>query len=173
MRQLLRNGTATTILNPMNIPQFFTFGQVEKQFQIAKATLSRDRKGGKLSAEKQPDGSYRVALSELIRTYGDRLKPRVVATGHDNSHLERSSTPATTPETAAFTAQLEGLRNELEQVKDERDHLRRVLADEMEERRKLTALLTDRRQPEPVPISPQKPVEGRWARAWSILRGRA
>ena len=157
----------------MNTPQFFTFGQVEKQFQIAKATLSRDRKIGKLSAEKQPDGSYRVALSELIRTYGDRLKPRVVATGDDNRHPERSSTPATTPETATFAAQLEGLRNELEQVKDERDHLRRVLADEMEERRKLTALLTDQRSSEAVAISPQKPVEGRLARAWSILRGKS
>lgn len=155
----------------MSATQFFTFGQVEKQFQIAKATLSRDRKGGKLSAEKQPDGSYRVALSELIRAYGDRLKPRVVATGDDNRHLERSSPLSTTHETAALRAQIEGLRGELEQVKDERDDLRRRLDAEGEERRKLTALLTDQRRPDPVATAPEKPAEGRLSRAWRILRG--
>lgn len=156
----------------MNTTQFFTFGQVEKQFHLAKATLSRDRKSGKLSAERQPDGSYRVALSELIRTYGDRLKPRVVATGDDNRPLERSSTPTTTPETGILQAQLEGLRGELEQVKDERDDLRRRLDAEGEERRKLTALLTDQRKPDSPAPAPQKPVGGRLSRAWSILRGK-
>ncbi len=50
--------------------------------------------------------------------------------------------------------------------------LRRRLDDETEERRtaqaKLTALLTDQRA-----TAPQKATEGRLARAWSILRGKA
>lgn len=159
----------------MNNPQLLTFGQAERQFQIAKATLSRDRKNGKLSADKQEDGSYRVAVSELIRVYGDRLKPRTAATVDDNRHLERFSTPSATPETGVLQAQLDGLRGELEQVKSERDHLRQTLAEETEERRKLTALLTDQRtrQPEPAPQSPQEPAGGRLGRAWRILTGKA
>lgn len=156
----------------MNNTQFFTFGQAEKEFGIAKATLSRDRKNGKLSAEKQLDGSYRIAMSELIRAYGDRLKPRTVATVDDNSSMERSSTPTTTPESAILQAQLAGVRGELEQVKNERDHLRGTLAGEIEERRKLTALLTDQRRPESVPEAPQKAAEGRVSRAWRILTGK-
>lgn len=134
----------------MSNPQFLTFGQAERQFQIAKATLSRDRKKGKFSADKQEDGSYRVAVSELIRAYGDRLHPRPAATDDDNGRLERSSTPAATPETGVLQAQLDGIRGELEQVMSERDDLRRRLdaadAERRDKDRQLTALLADRRE---------------------------
>jgi hypothetical protein len=133
----------------MSNPQFLTFGEAERQFQMAKATLSRDRAKGKLSAERQEDGSYRVAVSELIRVYGDRLKPRTAATDDDNRTVERSSTPPATPATGILQAQLDGLRGELEQVRSERDDLRRRLDLADEERRAkdrlLTALLTDQR----------------------------
>jgi hypothetical protein len=138
------------IINPMSNPQFLTFGQAERQFRIAKATLSRDRAKGRLSAEKQEDGSYRVAVSELIRVYGDRLKPSNGATGDDNRIVERSSTPSATRETGILQAQLDGMRGELEQIRSERDDLRRRLDVADEERREkdrlLTALLTDQRQ---------------------------
>ena len=56
-------------------------------------TLSKDRASGKFSAEKRPDGSYRVSLSELIRAYGDRLQRRTEGTGADNTTAERLETP--------------------------------------------------------------------------------
>jgi hypothetical protein len=91
------NGYRGTVSNPMSNPQFLTFGEAERRFRIAKATLSRDRSKGRLSAERQEDGSYRVAVSELIRAYGDRLKPGTAATGDDNGDVERSSTPPLQP----------------------------------------------------------------------------
>ena len=58
-------------------------------------------------------------------------------------------------------AQLEGMQGELEQVKGERDDLRRRLDAEGEERRKLTALLTDQREkPTAEPEQPRKGLRG-------------
>jgi hypothetical protein len=98
----------------MNNPQFFTFGQVEREFQIAKSTLSKDRKSGKLSAEKQEDGSYRVALSELLRAYGDRLQRRTVETGTETVDVERLATLQAAQETAILKVQLEARDREIE-----------------------------------------------------------
>src|SRR4051812_26844099 len=149
------NGYRATVLNPMSNPQFLTFGAAERRFRIAKATLSRDRSKGKLSAERQEDGSYRVAVSELIRVYWDRVKPETAATGDDNRAVERSSTPPATPATGILQAQLDGLRGELEQVRSERDDLRRRLDSADGERREkdrlLTALLTDQRHEDVAP----------------------
>ena len=46
---------------------YLTLGQAAKQSGIGKATLSRYIKQGKLSAQKQEDGSYRIDASELDR----------------------------------------------------------------------------------------------------------
>jgi hypothetical protein len=42
-------------------------GQAAKAAGITKATLARYIKSGKVSAEKQPDGSYHIDVSELDR----------------------------------------------------------------------------------------------------------
>ena len=143
----------------MSNPQFLTFGEAERRFRIAKATLSRDRSKGRFSAERQEDGSYRVAVSELIRVYGDRLKPGTAATDDDNRDVEQSSTPLATPATGILQARLDGLRGEFEQVRSERDDLRRRLDSADGERREkdrlLTALLTDQRHKDVAP-----PVKG-------------
>jgi hypothetical protein len=77
------------------------------------------------------------------------LKPETAATGDDNRAVERSSTPPATPATGILQAKLEGLRGELEQVRSERDDLRRRLdiaeAERREKDRLLTSLLTDQR----------------------------
>jgi len=52
-----------------------TLGQVARELEMNKATLSRYIKQGKISAEKQEDGSYRIDPSEI-----DRLRATVLAT---------------------------------------------------------------------------------------------
>ncbi len=52
-----------------------TLGQVARELEMNKATLSRYIKQGKISAEKQQDGSYRIDPSEI-----DRLRATVAAT---------------------------------------------------------------------------------------------
>jgi hypothetical protein len=163
----------------MNNGQFFTLGQVEREFRLSKSTLSKDRASGKLSAEKQVDGSYRVALSELVRVYGERLQRRTVETGPNNGEIERLATPATTAETSVLLARLEGLRAELDQVRGERDDLRRRLDEESAERRRLTLMLADHRSmpespdmPE-VTATPESAAGGRLRRAWAALTRKA
>ena len=48
---------------------YFTLGEAAKQAGISKPTLSKAIKEGRLSAEKQPDGSYRIQPAELFMVY--------------------------------------------------------------------------------------------------------
>jgi len=89
-------------------------------------------------------GEYQIAAAELYRVFP--------ANSNSNGGIERLATLEETGRTAVLQAQLEGMQGELEQVKGERDDLRRRLDAEGEERRKLTALLTDQRQPQPEPM---------------------
>jgi hypothetical protein len=47
----------------------FTLGEAAKHSGRSKPTLSKAIKNGKLSAEKQPDGSYRIQVAELFRAF--------------------------------------------------------------------------------------------------------
>src|SRR5215212_10784457 len=46
---------------------FFTLGEAAKQAGVSKPTLSKAIKTGRISAEKQPNGSYRIQPAELFR----------------------------------------------------------------------------------------------------------
>ncbi len=50
----------------------FTLGTAAKEVNKAKSTLSRDIKSGRISAEKQSNGSYVIDASELFRVYPKR-----------------------------------------------------------------------------------------------------
>lgn len=58
---------------------YLTLGQAAKQSGIGKATLSRYIKNGKISAQKQEDGSYRIDAAELDRVR-DIMRPRAEQT---------------------------------------------------------------------------------------------
>lgn len=138
----------------------------------SKAAILKAIKTGRLSASKDDLGEWQIDPAELFRVY------QSAPTENDNS------APAYTPEHTGVAVELAVMREKLATFEQERqrerqqheatiDDLRRRLDAEAEERRKLTALLTDQRKPEPVPVAPEKPVQGRLARAWSILRGKA
>lgn len=109
------------------------------------------------------DGSYTIDPAELHRVF--EPLPR---DGHDDGTMKQSVPPG---DTGVFQAEIAGLKARIDLLTSERDHLRSTLAGEIEERRKLTALLTDQRRPEAVPEAPQKAAEGRVVRAWRILTG--
>ena len=50
-------------------PMSYTIGTAAKATGKAKSTISRDVKSGRISAERQPDGSYLIDPSELHRVY--------------------------------------------------------------------------------------------------------
>ena len=142
-----------------------SLSQAARESGTSKPTLSRWIAKGKVSAERQQDGSYLIDPSEL-----DRIKDLMRnGNGSSNPNMKQSETQQ---ETSALRREVELLRERLDDKDGVINDLRRRLDDETEERRaaqaKLTALLTDQRA-----TAPQKAAEGRLARAWSILRGKA
>jgi hypothetical protein len=130
---------------------FFTVGEAAKQVRRSKATISNAIttisnaiKSGRLSVHEKSESGYKIAASELFRVFPT-----------DERSPEQTRTPANDTVNTAALIEIEGLRRENVLLRDERDDLRRRLDSESEERRKLTALLTDHRQqqqPEPMPL---------------------
>ena len=143
-RDATSNDAATAQSNDMQ----YSMGQAAKRLKINKSTLSRHRRAGRFSAEKDENGSYIIDESELARAYPDRYMSNDAATAQSND-TEHQETPLDT------TAELARLRAENALLWDERDNLRERLDAEAEERRKLTAMLTDQRQ---------KPSKSFWSR---------
>ena len=123
-------------------------GQAAKRLKINKSTLSRHRRKGRFSAEKDENGSYVIDESELARAYPDQYTSNDAATAksNDTEHQENPSDTAT---------ELARLRAENALLWDERDNLRERLDAEAEERRHLTRMLADQRE---------KKSKGFWAR---------
>jgi excisionase family DNA binding protein len=119
---------------------YLTLGQAAKQSGIGKATLSRYIKQGKLSAQKQEDGSYRIDASELDRVQSI-MRPPV------EQQPEQNATPI---ETRMLQREIDLLRETLEQkdkiiadVMNERDRWAHMAESLQEEKQKL---LTDGRK---------------------------
>lgn len=138
-------------------PMKHTLGQAAKATGKSKATIHRDVKSGKLSAERMDDGSYRIDAAELFRVYPPAGDGGVTETSHETPH----ETIRNPNETGVLQAEIDGLRQQISLLTDERDDLRRRLDAESEERRKLTALLTDQR---PSPTASQPSSRGLWSR---------
>ena len=129
-----------------------SLSQAAKESGTSKPTLSRWISKGKVSAQKQPDGSYLIDASEL-----DRIKDLMRnGNGSSNPSMKQS---ATQNETSALQREIELLRERINDKDGVIHDLRQRLDQEAEERRmtqaKLTALLTDQRE-KPEPTGHQK-----------------
>lgn len=138
-----RETARETIRNPMK----HTLGQAAKAVGKSKATIHRDIKSGKLSADRQEDGSYRIDAAELFRVYPP-APPRGVSETPDETASETIRNPQETGETKALEAELRLLRERLAEkdelvadLRQERDRLLRVV----EEQAGSMRLLTDQR----------------------------
>lgn len=121
----------------------YTLGQAAKHAKKAKGTISKAIGSGALSAVRNDDGSYDIDPSEL-----GRWMEAVSGNSRETIHEVRTETLAEThKETSALQVEVDVLRQQIDLLKDERDDLRRRLDTESEERRRLTALLTDQRPP--------------------------
>lgn len=151
---------------------FFTLGEAAKATGKSKATISNALKTGRISVQDKTEGGYRIAASELFRVFPPRS-----LNGSVNGPTEQILTPELNSPNRGLEREIEILREERDrerrQFEDTIDDLRCRLDAEGEERRKLTAMLTDQRAREAPPEEPEAAREGRLARAWSILRGKA
>jgi hypothetical protein len=122
----------------------YTLSQAAKATGKSKATIHRAVQSGKISAVKdEANGTLRIDPAELHRVFPvSQERPQ-------NVSLRQGETAAETAETAVLRAQLEQEREERQrervQLEGTIDDLRRRLDAEGEERRRLTAILTDQR----------------------------
>lgn len=113
---------------------YFTLGQAAKEVGRSKGTLSNMIKTGKLSVSEKTAKGYKIMASELFRAFPD-YNPQTVV-------IEQSTTPLNSEQKREIELLLERIRDKDDVI----DDLRRRLDDEGEERRKLTALVTDLRE---------------------------
>src|SRR3954451_762587 len=136
-------------------PPFFTLARAAKEAGISKPTLSKAIKEGRLSAEKQPDGSYRIQPAELFRVYPP--EPLISRSSHS-----KFDDRETRKDNEAIGEQVAVLLDRLSLLTDERERERRELTDQIEDLRRrldhsererrdkdrqLGALLADQRAP--------------------------
>lgn len=142
--------------------------QAAKAARISRTTLDRHIKEGKISVGKDGTGKIVIDVAELERVYNevdiDGTSQNVAGEQNDTSNDNR-----------VVHVELEILREHLDRMENDRERERGQLESVIEDLRKdrdhwrqqATALLNDQR-----PQAPQKPVEGRFTRAWSILTGK-
>jgi hypothetical protein len=104
-------------------PVHFTLGEAAKAVGRSKAAISRAISNGTLSAEKQPGGSYRIAMAELFRVYrpsdGVQQASRVADAAELNA-LNRELQA----KLDATTERLTELRHDIADLREDRDHWR-------------------------------------------------
>jgi hypothetical protein len=155
-------------------PMKFSLGQAAKEVAKSKATIHRYVQTGRLSADRQDDGSYQIEASELFRVFphaGELQKP-LQNPRHEtirNPLEPHTEHPGNQGATSALTTEIDLLRERLadkdKRLADKDDvigDLRRRLDRESEERTRLTALLTDQRRAQAEP--PSAPPKGLWRR---------
>ncbi|NKE48772.1 hypothetical protein HB662_28665 [Roseomonas frigidaquae] len=163
-------------------PHTFTLGEAAKAAGVSKPSLSKAISSGRISAERKPDGSYSIQAAELFRAYPQHGKGNGEGNPSNDATLTGVSQTAN-PQLAESEAN--GLREQLATEKAERERERRQLTDQIEDlrsrldregedRRRLTAILTDQRaraeQAAP-PSSPAPPVEPAPRSLWQNLFG--
>ena len=107
-----------------------TLGQAAKLTGLGKTTVTRAIKAGRLSANRNDDGSYSIDPAELSRVYS--VRPETLETVAHTGHVVHHATPQTvtgvtggdtdvTARLATLEEQVRGLRELLEEVKGSRD----------------------------------------------------
>jgi hypothetical protein len=136
----------------------FTLAQAAIETGKDRSTLFRAIKKGKLSAEKQDDGSYLIDSSEIYRVYPQKQNDSASTQGAHDA-MQQSAQGALVD---ALREQIELLKDQVDREREQADHWRN----------QATMLLTHQptelpeKKPEP---DPEQPV----SRLWEKLFGRS
>ena len=125
-------------------PTLLTLGQAAKLCGRSKPTLSKALKEGRLSYVEKTKAGYQIDPSELSRVFpysSPNAKVDQVEILEDNT--------TNTIENSVLKAKLEAAEQRFSDAEKTIDDLRQRLDGESEERRKLTAQITDQRSNEP------------------------
>jgi len=100
-----------------------TLGQAARLTGTSKMTLTRAIKGGKLSAARQDDGTYRIDPAELAHVY--MVTPAPPETGTAAGEVVRRATgqidAGATPATPGVEAQLQSLKELVAELRQSRE----------------------------------------------------
>ena len=126
---------------------YLSLNKAAKEAAISKSTLSEALNSGRLSANKDDRGRWQIDPSELFRVF-----PKTTP----NEHVEPTQNPRNERANSDLERELEALRKEIDTANLERERERAQLSEtitdlrtrldrESEERRALTAMITDQR----------------------------
>ena len=141
----------------------FTLTQAAKEAGVSKGTISKALKVGRLSGERQEDGSFQIEPVELFRVFPK--KPQEPRTGTDQKPME---TVADWPETGlAAAVELAELRikvgmleAQLARADRERETILETTRDTVEDLRKRLDRAEERILSLAAPAATEKPQEG-------------
>ena len=178
LQGLLRSTTCNIGFNMA----IFPVSEAAKRAGVERTTLYRKLKKGDISAHSDPSGNKFIEASELLRVYPEADLAEEFATDGQQLQASGFQQRATANENSLLQREIEVRDEKISALERERererrdaqatiDDLRRRLDQEAEERRRLTLMLTDQR--ECAPTAPKEATEGRFARAWAILKGKA
>lgn len=153
----------------------YSIGQAARATGKSKSVIHTAIKKGTFSATKNEDGTYAIDPSELHRVFPPASFQN--GTKEPDSNVPEPAEPSDFRfENGRLKGELDELRERLtaldiqhdrerqrerQQLTDQIEDLRRRLDAEAEERRKMTALLTDQRQkPQPEPMPPPSQPKG-------------
>ncbi len=134
----------------------YTLAAAAEVSGVAKTTLFRAIKSGRLSARRLDDKTYRIDASELARVYPPVPTQRPDATLGNVPQREKrpknaGTAQASEVELAVLRTKLEAAEDQLGRERETVDDLRRRLDQEQEERRSLQRQLAPPIQPAPQP----------------------
>jgi hypothetical protein len=125
--------------------RMYSLGQAARAVGKAKSTISRDVKNGRISATRNANGSLAIDPAELHRVYPAMAMPNGSGNAISNDREPPQGVVRTPVGTAVLRREVELLREQLGECRETILDLRARLDGEVEERRKLIALLTDQR----------------------------
>ena len=97
----------------------YTLGQAAIAVGKSKATISKAIKSGKISADKQANGSYKIEPSELHRVY-----PPALSTVEPERIETPNSTAVNLRETIELEYELKAARQRISDLEEDREHWR-------------------------------------------------
>ena len=109
-------------------------------------TITRAIKNGRLSANRNDKGGYEIDPSELFRVYPPKDDSSNAQPLTQPVKCNDMQPPTLPPENNALQKEIELLRERIEDKDSVIDDLRQRLDKESEERRKLTAMISDQRK---------------------------
>lgn len=142
-----------------------TLGQSAKIAKRAKGTLSKALNSGGISAQKDAAGRWQIDPSELTRWIDANPLP--------NTSENRLETHTETPENRTFDLEVKMLREQISDIKEERDRERSQLIDQIEDlRNRLTGAETERMRLNAIITDQRVTKNSRKISIWSRLIGR-